>query len=113
MSTSTQPLRAALAGLRGDAPVRLAVGRHELVVTTPQRRLAEPKVALPRRWIRGLAEAQAIQAGLEHRLEVPGVEAWRFLRSLPRSGGEKLGQRSRAPHPGCAGASGPIRAASS
>jgi hypothetical protein len=84
------PLRAALAGLRGDAPVRLAVGRHELVMTTPQRRLAEPKVALPRRWIRGLAEAQAIQAGLEHRLEAPGVEAWRFLRSLPRSGSEKV-----------------------
>ena len=84
------PLRAALAGLRGDSPARLAVGRHELVVTTPQRRLAEPKVALPRRWIRGLAEAQAIQAGFEHRLEAPGVEAWRFLRSLPRSGGEKV-----------------------
>lgn len=84
------PLRAALAGLRDDAPVRLTVGRHEVVMTTPQRRLAEPKVALPRRWIRGLAEAQAIQAGLEHRLEAPGVEAWRFLRSLPRSGGEKV-----------------------
>ena len=69
------PLRAALAGLRGDSPAPLAVGRHELVVTTPQRRLAEPKVALPRRWIRGLAEAQAIQAGFEHRLEAPGIKA--------------------------------------
>jgi hypothetical protein len=84
------PLRAALAGLRGDAPVRLSVARHELVLTTPQRRLAEPKVALPRRWIRGLAEVQAIQAGFEHRFDAPGIEAWRFLRSLPRGGGGKV-----------------------
>jgi hypothetical protein len=84
------PLRAALAGLRGDAPVRLSVARHELVVTTQERRLSEPRVALPRRWIRGLAEAQAIQAGLEHRLQAPAVEAWRFLRSLPRSGAGKV-----------------------
>ena len=85
------PLREALSRLTGDDPLHLRVGPEELAVTTLGGRVVEKKVPLPDRWLRGFAEAQVASAGFDLRAELPGAEAVRFLRGLPRSGGRGRG----------------------
>lgn len=80
------PLRHALATIRSGEPLHLSVGRESLTASTPAATHVERKVALPDRWIRGFAEAAVACAGLTLRAELTGVEALRFLRSLPRDG---------------------------
>ncbi|AXU15885.1 SWIM zinc finger family protein [Streptomyces clavuligerus] len=81
------PLREALSRMTGDSPLHLRVGPGEMAVTTLDGPVVEKKVPLPDRWLRGFAEAQVATAGFELRAELPGAEAVRFLRSLPRSFG--------------------------
>ncbi|MEU0541668.1 SWIM zinc finger family protein [Nocardia sp. NPDC005978] len=81
------PLRDALNGVTAGDPLHLTVGPQELAVATLGDRVVEKKVPLPDRWLRGFAETQVIAAGFELRAEVSAAEAVRFLRSLPRSGG--------------------------
>lgn len=76
------PTRAALAGITGVEPLHLAVG-DDVRVTTLDASVVEERVALSERWLRGFAEVQAIAAGMSPVLEVPAVEARRFLQSLP------------------------------
>lgn len=76
------PLRAALTRVRGNDTLHLAVGT-DVTVTTPQTTVVEPKVALPLRWVRGFAEAQAAAADLVPRGTFPAAAVRRFLRSLP------------------------------
>jgi SWIM zinc finger len=78
------PLRRALALLGGLDPLHLTVGPDQLEVRTFDGRFVEKRVPLPRRWLRGFAEAQVLAAGLALRAEVPAVQAAALLRSLPR-----------------------------
>ncbi|WP_037579704.1 SWIM zinc finger family protein [Phaeacidiphilus oryzae] len=77
------PLRRALALLAGLDPLRLTVGPDALEVATFDGRFVEKRVPLPRRWLRGFAEAQVLAAGLVPRAEVPAAEAAALLGTLP------------------------------
>jgi hypothetical protein len=81
-----EPLRRALAKVRGAEPLRLSVGPESLEVTTFDGTVVERKVPLPGRWLRGFAEVQALSSGFEPRARLGRVEALRFLQSLPVSG---------------------------
>lgn len=80
------PLRDALGRLTAREPLGLTVGPDELAVRTGGDRIAEKKVPLPDRWIRGFAETQVIASRFDLRAELPAAEALRFLRTLPRAG---------------------------
>ncbi|MDQ8048938.1 SWIM zinc finger family protein [Luteibacter sp.] len=79
------PMRAALARVRDDHGLGLSVGSGELTLATSNGSVTERKVALPERWVRGMLEVQAFQAGMTPRLEAGSVESLRFLRALPRA----------------------------
>jgi hypothetical protein len=78
------PMRAALARIRDSDQVGLAVGSDLVSLNRGDESVVERKVALPVRWLKGLVEVQAYQARMVRKLEVPGFEAARFLRSLPK-----------------------------
>lgn len=78
------PLREALARVGPRDPLHLGVGADELTVTTLDGAVVEKKVPLPERWLRGFAEVQVIAAGMDLKAELPGMNAVRFLRSLPK-----------------------------
>ena len=80
------PLRQALTRVGGIEPLHLAVGPHDLTVSTMDGSVVERKVPLPDRWLRGFAEVQVIAAGFDRRAEIPAPEAMAFLRRLPKSG---------------------------
>ncbi|MGW5694383.1 SWIM zinc finger family protein, partial [Streptomyces asiaticus] len=77
------PLRRALAGLGGLAPLHLTVGPEELTVRTFDGEFVEKQVPLPERWLRGFAEAQVLAAGFALRAEVSAAEVAAMLRALP------------------------------
>jgi hypothetical protein len=78
-------MRASLARIRDTDRVELSVGARTVELSRSGESVVERKVALPIRWLKGFVEVQAYQARMTPCLEVPGAEAWRFLRSLPRS----------------------------
>ncbi len=78
-------MMAALARIRQSDKVSLAVGGDRVRLLRGQEEVVEKKVALPVRWLKGFVEVQAYQARMIPVLEVSGLEALRFLRSLPRS----------------------------
>ena len=80
------PMRAALSTLRDGQNVRLTVGDDGLLLERNGMAVAERRVKVPPRWVRSFGEVQALQASMEPVLSTSGVEALRFLRSLPRSG---------------------------
>ena len=79
-------MRAALAKLRDDDVVSLAVGREGVALKRNDNEVVERKVKLPLRWIRGFLEVQGYQAAVTPRAELTRGAALRFLRSLPRQG---------------------------
>jgi hypothetical protein len=81
------PMRAALARVRDADDVGLAVGSGVVELSRGGEAVIERKVALPLRWLKGFVEVQAYQSRMDRKLEVPGPEAVRFLRALPRSAG--------------------------
>ncbi|MFF4935055.1 SWIM zinc finger family protein [Streptomyces griseofuscus] len=84
-------LRESLSRITDGDPLHLRVGPDELAVTTLDGQEVEKKVALPDRWLRGFAEAQAVSAGFDLRAELSAAEAVRFLRSLPISASASRG----------------------
>ena len=78
-------LRAALAQIRDDERVGLAVGVDEVTLLRGTQGVVERKVRLPVRWLKGFVEVQAYQSRMEPRAHLSRVEALRFLRSLPRT----------------------------
>ena len=84
------PMRAALAGIRDSDPMLMNVGHDEVTVSTLEGTAVERKVPLPERWLKGFAEVQIACSAMLLRQELSGLEARRFLQSLPRT-------RSRAP----------------
>jgi hypothetical protein len=81
------PMRAALARVRDSDDLGLAIGAGSVELSRGRESVVERKVALPLRWLRGFVEVQAYQSRMSRRLDVPGPEALRFLRSLPRGAG--------------------------
>lgn len=108
------PLREALARIGGRDPLHLGVGPDELTVTTLDGAVVEKKVPLPARWLRGFAEVQVIAARFDLRAELPGPQAVRFLRSLPKRASAEFWavpagrdlRLSAGPAPGAVGVSG-------
>ncbi|HVF04746.1 MAG TPA: SWIM zinc finger family protein [Frankiaceae bacterium] len=80
------PMREALARVGGLDPLHLEVG-EDVVVTTMDGSVTEEKVPLPERWLKGFAEVQVAGSTMRPVLDVPAVEARRFLRSLPAPAG--------------------------
>ena len=80
-----RPMQAALARIRDSDKVSLSVGSDEVRLDREAETIVEKKVALPLRWLKGFVEVQAYQSRMAPALEVSGIEAHRFLRSLPRA----------------------------
>jgi hypothetical protein len=78
------PMLAALAMIRESDRVSLAIGATALELATSRETVVEKKVKLPLRWLKGLLEVQACQSRMRAVYDIPGVEASRFLKSLPR-----------------------------
>ncbi|HYG34936.1 MAG TPA: SWIM zinc finger family protein [Clostridia bacterium] len=78
-------MRAALAQIRDDERVGLAVGTDEVTLLRGGEQVVERKVKLPMRWLKGFVEVQAYQSRMEPRAHLGKIETLRFLRSLPRS----------------------------
>lgn len=79
------PMCAALARLRSGDRAGLTVGGDGVELTRNNEAIEERKVALPLRWLKGFVEVQAYAARMQRRLEIPGTEAHRFFRALPRA----------------------------
>ncbi|MCC9606132.1 SWIM zinc finger domain-containing protein [Blastopirellula sp. JC732] len=81
-----EPMLAALALVRENDEVSLSVGADHVALAKNDQTVIEKRVKLPYRWLRGLVEVQACQSRMRQVHQISGVEARRFLRSLPRSG---------------------------
>ena len=79
------PMRAALARVRDDAGLELAVGPDQVTLRSGGAQVTERQVELPARWVRGMVEVQSCQAAMRRRFEVSAPEALRFLRTLPKA----------------------------
>ncbi len=79
------PMRAALARVRDDSGLELTVGPDAVTLRSGAGEVTERKVELPTRWIRGMVEVQSCQAAMQRRFRVSGLEALRFLRTLPKA----------------------------
>jgi len=79
-----EPMLAALATVRATDDVSISVGADRVELSKNLEPIVEKKVKLPFRWLRGLVEVQACQSRMKLVHQVPGIEARRFLRSLPR-----------------------------
>jgi len=80
----SQPLRTALARVDRTEALHLSVGRDELRASSPAATHVERKVALPDRWVRGLAEVPALSASVRPVARLAGPAVGRFLGGLPR-----------------------------
>lgn len=77
-------MRAALADAVIRGPLRLTVGSDELAADFAGGTVAERKVPLPARWLKGFGEVQALARHMRPVGELSGAAALRFLRSLPK-----------------------------
>jgi hypothetical protein len=81
-----QPLRTALARIGRAETLHLAVGSEELrAATLDGGTHIERKVALPDRWVRGLAEVPALTSSMRLHGELTGPAIVRLLAALPRT----------------------------
>jgi hypothetical protein len=80
-----QPLRTALARLDSLALLHLTVGPNEVRAATLDAQHVERKVALPDRWVRGLAEVPSITAEMREVAQLTGPAIHAFARELPRT----------------------------
>jgi len=78
-------MRAALAQIRDDERIGLAIGTDEIALLRGADQIVERRVSLPMRWLKGFVEIQAYQSRMERRAHLNKVETVRFLRSLPRT----------------------------
>jgi hypothetical protein len=83
------PMRAALARVRDGSGLALSVAKDALALESASERVVEKKVYLPVRWVRSLAEVQSYMASMRMKIEVPGHEALRFFRTLPKTSTRK------------------------
>ena len=76
---------ASLGSLRDRDYVQMTIGPEVFELKKNAENQVEKKVSLPMRWLKGLVEIQVCQARMAPMLEISGVEARRFLRSIPRT----------------------------
>ena len=79
-----EPMRAALAGAAATGVLLLSVGADEVRVTTAEASVAERKVPLPDRWVKGFGEVQALARPMRPVAELTGTDAQQFVRAIPR-----------------------------
>lgn len=79
------PMRAALAQVRDESGLDLAVGADELKLRSGTGEVIERKVELPIRWVRGMLEVQSYQAAMHRVWATSGLDALRFFRTLPKA----------------------------
>jgi len=79
-----QPMLAALARVRKNDSIELAVGADKVVLKKQSGDVVEKKVKLPTRWMKGFVEVQSVQSRMKLVHEVSALHAMRFFRSLPR-----------------------------
>ena len=79
-----QPLRTALARIDRTDPLHLAVGADQLRASSLAATYLEPKVPLPDRWVRGLAETSQLLSEMEPVASLRGAETRRFFAGLSR-----------------------------
>lgn len=84
------PMRTALNRIRPRDRIELAVGAEAVQLSGPEGAVVEKRVKLPVRWIKGFTETAAIAPRLVPTFAVPGGEALKWLRSLPRSAGPRF-----------------------
>ena len=114
-----EPMRAALAGAAAGGPVLLSVGTGEVTVSTMHDSVTERKVPLPRRWLKGFGEVQALAVDMSLVAELTGPDALRFVRGIPRRASRPLWAvpaggtlaLAASPRPGAACLAGPQRLA--
>lgn len=80
-----QPLRTALASMPATELLHLSVGPDEVAASTPTAHHVERRVALPDRWVRGLAEVPSVSAAMEPVALLTGPQLQQLARALPRS----------------------------
>lgn len=80
-----EPMRAALTALRDGEVVELQVGQAGVELQREGQVVVERRVELPSRWVRGFAEVQAVQAGLQSFGSLATREALALVRALPRT----------------------------
>jgi hypothetical protein len=85
------PLALALAGIQARGSLHLRVGPEAIDVNADGASFTERKVALPERWVRGLAETQSLAAGLELRAILDAAGWRRLFGGLSMSGGSGAG----------------------
>ncbi len=78
-------MRAALAMVRAEAPLRLLVDQEAVELQVAGKSVVERKVPLPTRWIKGFAEVQSHLKDMSLAMTLTKVQAQRFFRSLPRA----------------------------
>jgi hypothetical protein len=78
------PMRAALARVRDEAGLALAVGHDRLRLQSGAAQVTERQVALPTRWLRALVEVQACQAAMRQRFALGSIEACASCAACPR-----------------------------
>jgi hypothetical protein len=76
---------AALNSVRENDYVALIIGTDQIELAKNAEKIVERKVSLPIRWLKGFVEIQAYQARMLPLLEISGLEARRFLHSIPRT----------------------------
>ncbi|NTW39753.1 MAG: SWIM zinc finger family protein [Cellulomonadaceae bacterium] len=81
-------MRRLLAGLRRRHPLRVVVGSSGLELQTLAGRAQERVVDLPTRWVRSLAELQALASRMTLHAELDADQARAFVRSLPARTGD-------------------------
>lgn len=82
-------LRQLLLGVRRRDPMRLLVSPEGLGVSTLDGHVVERVVVLPERWVRSLAELQALTPRMSLAVELDAAQARAFVRSLPARGGRQ------------------------
>lgn len=82
-------LRQLLAGVHRRDPMRIVVSGAGLGVRTLDGHAHERVVDLPQRWVRSLAELQALASRMSLSADVDAAQARVFLRSLPARGGRQ------------------------
>lgn len=78
------PMLAALARIKKTDQVGISIGAEQVVLEKESGNVVEKRVELPVRWMKGFVEVQAVQKRMDHCFSVPGMDAFRFFRSLPR-----------------------------
>lgn len=78
-------MRAALAQVRDESGLALAVGADVVKLRSGAAEVIERKVELPTRWVRGMLEVQSYQAAMRRVWATPGLDALRFFRTLPKA----------------------------